>query len=854
MGAREAGAAAGGRALEVIPPRLNEKTPAAVETLLQALALDRGRPFALELAGEPGRVRFLARTADAEVQTHLASQLRLAYPQAELRAVAPEDDPARPADGLAAAAAELRLRAGNHLPLKDYRDGDWRDGGADPLLALLAALGDGDRAGDAGRAICQVVLTPARPDWSRGLERLALDNPVLREERLEQARRMAQVRAGGGGPGAGTVAALLGLLSGGLQAKAWWGSGDYLPLALAGGGLLLATPAVLWLLARLNRPKPVYDPKLVAQKIERVGYHAHVRLVAIAPTRAAADAWLVRLQAAYSQYSLATGNGFVPVPWEGDPAVLGGQRRFRRPLPILTGREVATLWHLPQGADEVPFLDRTAHRRLLPTPQALAATAADACPIGRSRHQGLEAVVALPAVALARNTLLVAKTGKGKSTLMEHLAVWQAEQRSGAVVVFDPHGDLARGILAALPEGGVDEPAYLDFADEAHPVGLNLLDMHAGRGRDKAVANVVDVFSRVWNQAWGPRMEDALRFALLTLCEVNEKLPPDRQYGVLHVKRLFTDEPFRRALLPFVDDFEVKEWWRRDFALMPKHFAQEVLKPVITKLNRFAATEVARNILSQPRTTLDLKALVRERRVLLVNTAAGVLGPGTAGLLGATLLDLLGLVIMEQASLPAERRMPVLVLVDEFHALPAVEWAELLGQLRKFGGRFVLATQALARLDATDPALRGTVFGNVDTLGVFQVSAEDARYLKHELDGVVDETDLTNLPDHQLYLKTTAGDGRLPTCLVETLPPCGGSADAAAALARASARRYGRPAAEVEALRKAVGRQHHAWARDTRRESEPAAEAPGSPTQHGEAGDTRSADPELRDIQGELDL
>lgn len=798
---------------EIVPPRLNDKTPAAVENLLQALALGREERFALEVTGEPGRVRFLVRSPRAEMHAHLLGQLRLAYPQAACEEVAAEDDPFALASG-ERASAELGLQAGIHLPLRTYRDRDWTEGGADPVLALLAALGD---LSDGERAACQLVLTPARSDWSRGLERLALENPVQLEQRL-QAERM-RARASHSPIGGGPILAGLGLLAGWLQARAWLEQGEVWALVLAGGGLLVGLPLVLALLRRLTRPRSVYDPRLVADKIGRVGYTAHLRLLAIAPDRARANARLRQLIAAYQQFSLATGNGLVAGRWAGDPRRLEPAGRAPwRPLPILNVREAASLWHLPQGADEVPFLRRTSARRLLPVPTSL--VRAEGCPIGVARHQGRAIPVALPSAALARNALLVAKTGKGKSTLMEHMALWQAARREACVVVVDPHGDLARGILAGLPGVGVHDVAYVDFAERVRPVGLNLLDVHLGRGRDKTVANVIDVFSRVWERFWGPRMEDALRYCLLVLCAVNAKVAPDRQYGVLHVKRLLTDDTFRRTLLTLVDDRDVKDWWNKDFALMPKSFAQEVVKPVLTKLNRFAGSEAARDILGQPRTTLNLRALVRERRVLLVNTATGPLGPGTAGLLGATLLDLLALTIMEQSTLPPEQRVPVRVFVDEFQAIPAVDYAELLGQLRKFGASFTLATQALARLDGADPTLRGVVFGNVDTLGVFQVSAEDARYLKDELDGLVDETDLTNLPDYHCYLKTVGAVDRERTCLVETLPPAGGDPDAARVLALGSAARYGRPVAEIEELRRTVGRQHHPWAEADRQQTQ----------------------------------
>src|SRR5205807_207338 len=232
---------------------------------------------------------------------------------------------------------------------------------------------------------------------------------------------------------------------------------------------------------------------------------------------------LERVAAAYRRFNLATANGFVarnvkphvvrphrPLPWESGA------------LPVLTTLELAGLWHLPHADADVALLERTSARQWLPLPSSVA----EGCPIGTSRHQGREIPVALPRDVLRRHLLLVAKTRRGKSTLMQRLARFsmQAQPRR-AVLLVDPHRDLADSMLGLVPPGRASEVVCLDVADRERPFGLNLLDTGLGWDRDRAVANALVVFQREWGERyWGPRMEDAFRYALMSLFEANVEM------------------------------------------------------------------------------------------------------------------------------------------------------------------------------------------------------------------------------------------------------------------------------------------------------------------------------------------
>jgi hypothetical protein len=834
-GARRAPSAAP-ELLEVITPRTNHAVITPAENLFANLSpLAAAEPFSLEIAAMRNARWFVVRAAGPVARTHVEQQLGAAYPQASFRPLDPATfrghDPARVLPDEVAAACTLTLRAPAYLPLRTFGDGEIvaaRAAQADPVLGLLAALGN---VPDGWRALSQLVLRPAPPSWCKGYVRMAVDHPLA-------AERTAAVA---GGPSLLQVALLGGLLAAGaagFQAYAWYRAQDWLHLAELVGGAA-ALPA-LWLLARragLFRGRPIYDAKLVQEKISRPAYHAQLRLAVFAPQAVPlheVEQRLARIVAAYQQYGLASGNGFLPrrlrlAPEDSRGADALTTLRFLPPVagtPVLNTRELAGLWHLPQAEDDVPLVERTTARERLPLPS----TVASGCRIGVSAHQGRSVPVSLPDALLRRHLLLAGKTRKGKSSLLTHVAryLMDAERPAAArpaVVLVDPHRDLARSVLGTVPRARHGDVVFLDVGERERPFGFNLLDVGLGWSKDRAVANALVVFKREFDEFWGPRMEDAFRFALLTLFEANQRLCEtpggrERQHTVLEVPALMADPDFRSVVLRSVKDPVVRAWWFTYFLPLDRKLQLEIVNPVQTKIQRYAGSEVARNIIGQPRSTIDPREWVRGRRVVLIDTAKSAVGEDTAALVGASLINLVALAVAEQGTLPERERRPVTLLIDEMQTMPGADYESILSELAKYGASIVLSTQSLARLDALDReqgrALRPTVFSNVDGLFAFQVSAGDAEYLAQELGGGLDPQDVLELGDYHCYARLSVGGERLPAFSVQLDPPPTSDPAVAATLAEQSAERYGRDREDVEQdLRDALARIELARARRT---------------------------------------
>jgi hypothetical protein len=495
---------------------------------------------------------------------------------------------------------------------------------------------------------------------------------------------------------------------------------------------------------------------------------------------------LDHVAAAYRQYHLASGGYFVPRPVSQGKAKrlltrqkgwmrshrTGWEHDLARSPHLLSVADIASLWHLPQSQDlfDLPYVERARARTAL-APSEL--TRGNGWKIGASSHAGHCVPVFLPEECLRHNLLTVASTGKGKSTLFQHLAqeIWGLQASSAgsdgpALAFIEPHGDAVHALCGMLPASERDNVVLVDLANTDYPVGINPLDM-MGKDRDKVVDTLITIAEHLWASSYGSRTENVLEYALKTLADANElliqqdrNLGPDQQYTLLDVVPLLRRASFRHAVLEQVRDTLLLDWWQHYYEPMDAHQQREITSSVITKLSKFSSSRVARRILGQPRSTINLREVVRSGQHLLVSTASGVVGADLSELIGIVLLGLFESALAEQADQPFEQRRRYLVLIDEFQVYRGANYQSMLAELRKYGGSFALATQSLAYLDRLDRTLRATVLANIDHLFAFHMAGEDAR-LFHELEGITEE-DITNLDDFQCYVKLSLHGHRLP--------------------------------------------------------------------------------------------
>lgn len=382
---------------------------------------------------------------------------------------------------------------------------------------------------------------------------------------------------------------------------------------------------------------------------------------------------------------------------------------------------------------------------------------------------------------------VVGKTGTGKSSLLGNMIIADIAQGNGLALI-DPHGDLAETVLRFIPKERMGDVIYLNPGDLEYPFAFNLLEQVEPDFRHRIVSGLLTVFKKIWHEFWGPRLEHLLRHALFTLLEYPGST-------LLDVPRLFTDISFRTKALTYVTHEAVKAFWQYEFEKYSPWLKSEASAPILNKMGQFLTNLPLRNIVGQHKNTFNLRQVMDEGKILIVNLSKGVIGEDNAVLLGAMLVTQMQLAALSRADIEEKKRRSFYLYVDEVHNFLTQSFTSILSESRKYGLHLILAHQYVSQLQEE---IRDAVFGNVGTIISFRVGPDDAHFLAKEFAPVFDEMDFVNLPHHHIYLKLMIDGVTSQPFSAVTLPlPANGISDRDEII-RESRRRYGRPRKEVE--------------------------------------------------------
>ena len=382
---------------------------------------------------------------------------------------------------------------------------------------------------------------------------------------------------------------------------------------------------------------------------------------------------------------------------------------------------------------------------------------------------------------------IVGKTGTGKSTLIENMAVSDIKMGYG-IGVIDPHGDLAEHILDRIPENRIEDIVYFNPSDLEFPIAFNLLEKVPLDYHHLVVSGLISVLKKIWSDFWGPRLEHILRHSLFTLLEYP-------QSTLLDLPRLLTDKEFRQRAIGYVTQPQVRDFWVLEFEKYSAWLKSEAVSPILNKIGQFLTSIPLRNIVGQKENTFNLRKVMDEGKILIVNLSKGRLGEDNCALLGAMIVTKLQLAALSRTDIEEDKRNTFYLYVDEFHNFLTRSFADILSEARKYGLSMVLAHQYIGQLEED---IRASVFGNVGTIISFRVGAEDAGYLAREFSPVFNEMDFTNLANFHIYLKLMIdGITSKPFSAVTLLPERTDRSYKEQAIAL-SRQKYTRPRAFVE--------------------------------------------------------
>ncbi len=340
------------------------------------------------------------------------------------------------------------------------------------------------------------------------------------------------------------------------------------------------------------------------------------------------------------------------------------------------------------------------------------------------------------------HTYALGKTGTGKSTLLETMAL-QDIARGRGVAVIDPHGDLAERLVAQVPDWRKQDLVYLNAPDPSQAFGYNPLRRVPVDKVPLAASGLMEAFKKLWDEAWGVRMEHVFRNALYALIEAGDATLPD-------ILRIFVDKGFRWNVISRIKNEQVRAFWTTEFRNYNPRYRQEMIAPIQNKVGAFLADPRLYRIFTCPPVDLHFRRMMDEHGILIVNLSKGQLGEDSANLLGALIVTTLGLAALSRADVDESRRPDYHVFIDEFQSFTTLSVANMISELRKFGVGLTLAHQ---HLDQLEPEVRHAVLGNVGTLISFRIGPEDARVMAREFEPVFFPEDLVNLPNHSIYVK-----------------------------------------------------------------------------------------------------
>jgi Type IV secretion-system coupling protein DNA-binding domain len=388
---------------------------------------------------------------------------------------------------------------------------------------------------------------------------------------------------------------------------------------------------------------------------------------------------------------------------------------------------------------------------------------------------------------------VLGKSGTGKSVLLSNLIIQNIQNGEGVCVV-DPHGELVEEILHSIPDHRVKDVIYFNPADTEFSIGFNVIQVDDPKYKHLVASGLMGIFTKIWANAWSARMEYILNNAILALLDTPNST-------LLGIPRLLVDKDYRQMIIGNLKDPVVKAFWVHEYEQWREQFRNEAIAPIQNKVGQFLSTSIIRNVVGQSTSTIDVFKIMNEGKIFLVNVSKGRVGEDNSALLGGMIITKIQLAAMERVRIPENERKDFYLYVDEFQNFATDAFANILSEARKYRLNLTIAHQYTAQIENKDGSqVRDAVFGNVGTMIIFRVGADDADFLEKEFEPEFTAQDLVNLPNYNIYLKLMIDGVTSRPFSAITLPPIkiDPSLGVKDKIIESSRTLYAKPRAEIE--------------------------------------------------------
>lgn len=363
-----------------------------------------------------------------------------------------------------------------------------------------------------------------------------------------------------------------------------------------------------------------------------------------------------------------------------------------------------------------------------------------------------------------KHMYVIGKTGMGKSTLLENMAIQDIQNGEG-IAFLDPHGGTAEKLLDYVPENRIKDILYFAPFDIDYPIAFNVMEDIGEEKRHLVLSGLMSAFKKLFGEeSFSDRMQYILQNTILALLEY----PGATMLGI---NKMLSDKEYRNKVITNVTDPSVKSYWVKEYAGYTERFAAEAIPAIQNKIGQFTSNPLIRNIIGQGKSSFDFRDIMDNKKIMIINLSKGRVGEGNANLIGSMLITKIYLAAMSRAE-KNEKELALLpnfyLYVDEFQSFANKSFADILSEARKYKLNLTIAHQYIEQMEEE---VRDAVFGNVGTLISFRVGAFDADVLEKEFAPVFVAEDLVNLGFAQIYLKLMIDGVSSQPFSATTMPP-----------------------------------------------------------------------------------
>lgn len=747
-------------------PKANDKKELAAEQLfasLHGILRDKNElrqaggiqeHLSFEIASVNGQIRFYV-WVPKSLQSFVEGQIYSQYPTVQIH-TADEDYVTHERRHSVVYTTEITLTDSEFLPIKTFQSFE-----VDPLAGITGTLAKLESTGE--ELWVQVLVRPIPDDWHKAAERW-----------------MTTVK--NGNP--------FGFLTGETSFNFKWV-----------GGLIaaLSTPPEQGI-ASGSTPKELSDRDKTRmaeaeKKATKLGYQVKIRMAYLGESTTNAKLRMQAIVGTFKQFNSTNLNGFriTDGSFRKEDLAKYKARLFTDRGFILNIEELASVFHLPHTNVETPNIVWASSKTAEPPAKLPVITGNDAIDenisaFGLTNFRGINHQFGMLRYDRSRHVYIIGQTGAGKSGTLELFALSDIFHGQGYAII-DPHGDFAVNNMRFIPGSRVEDVVYFNPADTAYPLGFNPLEVTNPAQKTNISSEVIGVLKRMFGESWGPRLEYILRYTILALLDRPETT-------MLDITRMLTDKKFRKETLSYCTDTVVLQFWNVEFASWTDKFQAEAIAPVLNKVGAFTANPVIRNIIGQPKSTFNIRQIMDDGKILIVNLSKGLIGEDNAAILGSFLVTKIQLAAMSRSDIPdIKDRRPFYLYVDEFQNFATDSFATILSEARKYGLNLTVANQYISQMTDT---VRNAVFGNVGTMISFRVSADDAPILGKQFEPQFEPNDLLQMHNRHFIINMVINGEKAPafSATTLTLPPA--QADNTSLIVENTRRRYSRTRADVE--------------------------------------------------------